>query len=128
MSERTIYRPGQPRERRKEWVSIEGGDLCVWAMTVAESTQILERSERPDGGSSKGMALVTQILLSCYDGEEPGSKRLFADHDRQCIYDLSFEDFELLMGAINRVNGKDATSQEALRDFTTVREEPKPSA
>jgi hypothetical protein len=70
------------------------------------------------GGSSPGMAVILQIMLSCYDGEGPDARRIFNDADRGAINDMPFRDFTLILEAINRVNGKDATEQELLRDFT----------
>lgn len=132
MSQRKIYRPGVVApQRRQEWVSLDGGDVCVWELTVAESTQILERSERPKvdprGGHNRGMTVVTQILLSCFDGEEDGAKRIFADHDLAAIYALPFHDFQAILSAMNRVNGTDADEEERLRDFSTATGAPNPS-
>lgn len=129
---RKIYEPGvsQP-ERRREWVSLPGGDLCVWELTVADSAQILEKSQRPDldprGGHDKARAMAVQVMLSCYDADTPPANRIFSDADFGAVYMMPFREYDLLIQAINRVNGKSPEEQEALRDFTTAAEAQNPS-
>lgn len=133
MSERTIYQPGvsQP-ERRREWVELPAGWVCVWELTVADSAQILERSQRPDGdprdGPDKTRAMAAQIMLSCFDNDGPPAQRIFGDADYAAIYMMPFREYDLLIQAINRVNGKSAEEQAALKDFTTATEAQNPSA
>ena len=133
MSEPTLYRPGiNSRPRRKERVVLPGGEhfLWVWEMTVADSTQVLERSERPQmggGGHSTGKGIVVQIMLSCHESDQDDARRLFTDADFGAIYAMPFTDFDAIYAAINRVNGKDATEQERLRDFLTVTPAPSSS-
>lgn len=129
MSERTIYKPGAAAsQRRREWVSLPSGDICIWELTVADSTQIVERAARPEidprGGCSPAKSVAMQILLSCYDGEEDGAGRIFEERDLAAIYALPFGEFDLLLQAINRVNGKSATELERLRDFTAATQAP----
>lgn len=132
--ERKIFRPGAepPAAPRFEWVEFENGCwVCVRGMTAADAIRITERSERPkidpQGGHSKGRMVQLQIVASCYDGEGPEAKPIFTEADFVAINALSFQDFDRLLGAINRVNGKDATETELLRDFTTATEAQKPS-
>ena len=136
MSEPKLYRPGvNSRPRRTEKVILPGGEtfLFVKEMTVADTTQILERSERPNigngvgGGHSTGRGVVVQIMLSCYDSDEEGAQRIFTDADFGAIYAMPFTEFDAIYAAINRVNGKEATEQERLRDFLTVTTEPSSS-
>lgn len=133
MSEPTLYRPGvNTRPRRKEKVVLPGGEhfLWVWEMTVADSTQVLERSERPNaggGGHSAGKGLVVQLMLSCFESDAEGAQRVFQDADFGAIYALPFSEFDVIYTAVNRVNGKEATEQERLRDFLTVSSAPSSS-
>jgi hypothetical protein len=131
LSEPQLYRPGvNSRPRRVEKVILPGGETFLWIkeMTVAETAQILERSERPNlghgvgGGHSTGRGVVVQIMVSCYDGtmDAPGEQRIFTDADFGAIYEMPFSEFDAIYAAINRVNGKDATESERLRDFLTV--------
>lgn len=126
MSERKIFRPGATLiERRKEWVALpDGFEVWVWELTVAESAQITDRSKRPAidprGGHDTATMIALQVMLSCYDGDEPGAKRIFGDADFSAIYELPFRVFDALLSAINRVNGKDAVEAELLRDFTAA--------
>jgi hypothetical protein len=126
---RKIYQPSAiAPPRRSEWVSLPDGDILVREMTVAEAVQVLERSARPSidprGGHSQGMTVALQLILSCYAGEEPDAARIFGDHDMATIYALPFRDFDIILQAINRVNGKTASEQETLHDFLLVRQEP----
>lgn len=129
MSDLPVYKVGIKHERRKRWVDLHeiGARVCVWSMTVAESTQILERAAKPDGKHSTGMVVVLQIMLSCYDGDGADAKSIFQAQDFQPIYDLPLRDMEAIIAAINEVNGKDASEQEVLRDFTAASEERTPS-
>jgi hypothetical protein len=131
LSEPKLYRPGvNSRPRRVEKVILPGGETFLWVreMSVADTATILERSERPNlgngvgGGHSTGRGVVVQIMMSCYDGDEnaPGDHRLFTDADFGAIYDMPFSEFDVIYAAINRVNGKDATEQERLKDFLAV--------
>lgn len=120
--ERTIYRPGNAPARRKEWVSLKGGDVCVWELTVADMAQIMERSARPPidprGGNDSAALLLYQIFFACYDGEEEGAKRIFGEGDLPQIGALTVSEMEAVMGAINRTCGKDAGQEELLEGFT----------
>jgi hypothetical protein len=132
LSERTIYKPGNAEsKRRREWVTLPGGDICVWELTMSESAQIVERSARPAidprGGQVPATFVALQILFCCYDGEEDNAKRIFSEADLLAIYCLPFSEFDLLLGATNRVNGKDATELERLRDFTAATKAQSPS-
>jgi len=129
MPERKIYRPSaEPAPLRKEWVSLPGGDICVWELTVAESTQVLEKSERPSvdprGGYNRGAMRVQQVMMSCYDGEQDGAKRLFGEADLLHLYRMPLAQFESLVAATDRVNGKGAGEAERLEDFTPAEPEP----
>jgi len=127
MSETQVYKPGVVKqERRKEKVAIAGGQfhVWVWGLTLADSTQIIERSARPEidkrGGHNQGVAVALQIQLSCFDSDKEDACRVWEDNTRHDIYALPMADMTTLIAAINRVNGQDATEQEVLRDFTLV--------
>lgn len=124
MSELPIYRVGVKPARRKEWVVLPEAQarVCVWSMTVAESAQLMDRCTRPDGKPSTGKVVVLQIMLSCYNGDDDKATHIFSATDEGAVYDLPLHDMEAIIAAINRVNGKDATEQELLRDFTIARE------
>lgn len=133
MPERTIYRPSaEPAPLRKEWVTLPGGDICVWELTVAESTRIIEKSERPAidprGGHNQGAMRVQQVAMSCYDGEQDGAKRIFSEAELLHLYRMPLYQFELLVAATDRVNGKGAGEAELLEDFTPAAPEPNPLA
>jgi hypothetical protein len=127
MIEHKVYKPGVDLPpRRKEWVDFPSCDsgVWVWEMTVAESAQILQRSARPSvdprGGHDQSAIIAAQLMVSCYDSDEDGAKRIFGDADFSAIYALPFRDFDVCIQAINRVNGKDATEQEILEAFSTA--------
>lgn len=126
--ERTIYNPSQPTAPKKEWVEFpDGRSLCVWGLTAAQYATLKERAARspgdPRGGEDPGVSILIQIVMSCYDGEGPEAKRIYSELDLDKAGQLSFDEFLLVMGAINRVNGMDATVQELTRDFTRARPE-----
>lgn len=130
--ERQIYDPGRPSAVRKEWVEFpDGRSLCVWGLTAAQYAQLKTRSARhpgdPRGGEDPGVAVLLQIIMSCYDGDEPGAGRIYSDLDLDKAGQLSFDEFLLVMSAVNRVNGMDATLGELMRDFTAARPEPSTS-
>lgn len=109
---------------RKERVSLTAGPLWVWEMTVAESVQIIDHATRPAidprGGLDRAESAVWQIMLSCYNSDQPGAERVFKDADLLSIYRLRLEEFGKLMAAINRVNGNTSTEEDLQRDFTAV--------
>lgn len=111
---------------RHEWVSLDCGDLCVREMTAAEATTLAERSQRPAidprGGLDTTETVLWQVLLSCYQDDTDTAERVFAENapDIAIIMGLRLEEFQRLMVAINRVNGRDATEIEVLRDFSAM--------
>src|SRR6266478_6009354 len=68
-------------QRRKEWVSLDSGRLCVWEMEAADTLFIVERSLRPSSDQkqqlSAGDAMLWRVLVSCYKGDQPGAQRVF---------------------------------------------------
>lgn len=125
--ERRLYDPTSAIDApRREWVTLDRGDVCVHEMTLAETMQITERAARPAcdprGGHNRAQTVVLQIMFSCRLGEEPDAKRAFTDADLGLIHDLRFHEFDALLAAINRVSGKSATEEERLRDFSTAME------
>jgi hypothetical protein len=102
-------------------VELKGGWVCVWELTVGDMAQILERSTRPSvdprGGSDPAAVMLYQILLACFEGDEPGA-RVFADSSLPAIGALTVSEMEAVMGAINRTCGKDAQTEELLKGFT----------
>jgi hypothetical protein len=119
--------------RRKEWVTLENGvPVCVWEMTVAESAQLAEFSQRPDAlGGTIDMqeALIWQIALVSFDGDEEGvSRRIFPDSQVTRIKGMRHTDFQRIVHASARVNGSEAERLEDLQSFTKARpEEPSSS-
>jgi hypothetical protein len=115
-------------KRRGEWVDLDCGSIYALEMTVAESVQLAEKAARPSidprGGLDPGESVLWQILLGCYVDDSPDSPRLFSQEsaaDIKLIYSLPFAQFQLLMAAINRVNGRDAEEAELMRDFSAAR-------
>lgn len=124
MSKTSNYRM---RPRRKEWIELSGGTLCLWSFRAADVNLIGEYSTRPAedprGGIDTLEASIWQIAFACYDGDGPDAKRLWPDLKAYEIRDMPADDWEALVLAINRLNGKDATSQEVMRDFTPAEPE-----
>jgi hypothetical protein len=109
--------------RRREWVTLPRlGRVCVRELLMSEAVQIADYSTRPAedprGGTDREESSLWQIAFTSYDGDGPDAKRLFDDHQVHLIRSLTLEEFTLLMQAINRVNGLDATEVELVRDFT----------
>lgn len=124
---RKVYQAHQgPPQRTREWVSLADGDVCVWSMTAAESIQLADRAARPGidprGGHDTGALILFQIIFSCYDGEDDDAKRIWGDVDLVSVGSLAQREMEAILAAINRVNGKDAATEEIVRDFTTAAE------
>lgn len=134
MSQRKAYKkPEQPvKERlRKEWVSLEGGDVCVWGLTAGEMMQLGERSARPSidtrGGTDPKMASAWLILLATHYSDEPDSPRVWDDLSYEEIFDLTSQEFTGLTDAISRVMGTAPQEVETLKDFTSASEAPSTS-
>lgn len=131
MSEqREIFRPGiDTTERRKEWVCLipaqdekpEKG-VWVWGLATCDSLSIIERSTQGGvaeaSGISKARQLQLQIMLSCFDGDQPGACRVFTDADVAPINEGSWEAFSQIVIAIAQVNGQSESEADALRDFS----------
>jgi hypothetical protein len=111
--------------RRREWVRLKMGRVCIWELSVPELMMIADRASRPAidkrGGMDPGESALWQILLSCYDGEADGAKRIF-DHGNgehiKAVYSLGAQDFRKLMEAIAAVNGMEEAELSALQDFS----------
>ncbi len=119
-------KPYQPRtvrdDLRQECVDMpDGSYIWVRELTVAEMAQILDRSARPSidprGGHDQTALMMQQVVCSCYDSDEPGAGRIFSGLDLSGVASMRGEEFERVVAAIQRVNGKDATSEEITRDF-----------
>jgi hypothetical protein len=107
--------------RRKEWVSLDTGRLCVWEMEAADTLFIVERSLRPgqkDGRLSAGDAMLWRVLVSCYKGEETEAERVFDITDLPRIQRLRKAEWDKLLEAIERVNGLDPAEVPDLEAFT----------
>jgi hypothetical protein len=120
--QRRIYSPDRQRERRKEWISLPDGDLCIWSMRMREFSRVTDLSTRPPedprGGRDEKEFILWSIALSAYDGDGDDAKRIWPDDQAHRLWELSAADFDLIWRAVNRVNGTDPTSEERLRDFT----------
>lgn len=124
---RKILQPNHgPPKREREWISLAGGDVCVWSMSAAEALQLADRAARPAidprGGHDPSALVLFQVIFSCYDGEEDDAKRIWQDVDLVSVGSLSQKDMEAILAAINRVNGKDAATDEVTRDFSIAAE------
>lgn len=120
MSDLPIYKPKAPGEerRRKQWVDLDGGRVCVWSLTVAELGQAMLRAERPSamgGGLDTTATLAGYIQQSCHAGEEPDAPLIFTD--TQPVYRLSLQEMTALMAAVNRLNGMEDIGFTDLRSF-----------
>lgn len=126
MSERRVYKPGTPAARRKEWVELaDGAGLWVWEMTAAESLTMGRNAERhpqdPRGPGIDGSeSLLWQVMLSCYESDEEGAPRVFADHMAPAVYQLAHRDYRAILEAIARLNGTDSEGGAAVDHFTPV--------
>ncbi len=107
--------------RRKELVSLDAGDLWVFEMTVAESAGLADRASRPAidprGGMDPAATIVYQIMLCCYESDEPGANRVFNDADIPLIHSLRMEEMTRIVQAIQRVNGLNPEEVDVTRDF-----------
>jgi hypothetical protein len=140
MSEHRRYQHPAPAEkpRAKEWVTLEGGDVCVWALTVMEIMNLLEKASRPviqgapkefSGGVDSQEELLWKIILSTYESDEPGAKLVWSGDQESLrqVFSLSLSEFTALAAAIQRVNGADPERIEALEAFTVPSEAGKAS-
>lgn len=116
------------RNLRREPVTLDCGTIWVREMTCAEAMTLGERAARPSidprGGLDPGESVLWQIILSCYEDDSDEAPRLFteAPDDVRIVYGFRLEEFNELMQAVNRVNGRDASEVELMRDFTAARE------
>jgi hypothetical protein len=128
MSERRAYvAPAKGKARRRfEWVELPEGEVCVWSMNMAEATQIAEQASRPKidprGGVDAAASGAWEVFFSCYSAEpgDPEARRVFPDVG--IVYDLPWDDFQALIQAAMRVNGKDAETVESTGDFMPARQ------
>jgi len=126
MSEEPLFDAKAPviDQRRKEWVSLDAGRLCVWEMEAGDTLFIVERSMRP-GREREGLtaavasdSMLWRVLVSCYKGEQAGAERVFDITDLPRIQHLRKTEWDKLLAAIERVNGLDEGEVPALKDFT----------
>jgi hypothetical protein len=109
-------------QRRKEWVSLDTGRLCVWEMEAADTLFIVEQSVRPGRERTSTLsateAMLWRVLVSCYSGDQEGATRIFDITDLPRIKRLRKTEWDRLLAAIERVNGTDAEEVPDLKDFT----------
>jgi hypothetical protein len=125
-----LYSAAAPTPVRVEKVTFpDGRYLWVHGLTTAQFASIQARSQRRPTGmpEDRSLTILMQIAASCYAGEEPGSARIFSDLDLEKVGMLTLQEMVLIMAAVQRVNGTDATEQEVLRDFLPQRTEPSSS-
>jgi hypothetical protein len=115
----------QEEQRRREWITLKSGRVCVWELSVPELMQITEKSQRPRidprGGMDPTESVLWQIMLSLFDGDGDGAKRIFDPQNPQhakAVFRMGAQDFKRIMEVIARVNGSDEVELEALRAFT----------
>ncbi len=125
MSDTPIFDPKVPHESRlrHEWVTIDGGRLCVREMTAADNLFVLERSTRTgreaaDIHIDAGGIQLWQVVVCCYDGPDAKAKRIFDITDVGAIQGLKNRDWRKIQDAIERVNGLADEEVAALQDFT----------
>jgi hypothetical protein len=125
--ERSIYRPRTEDDmsRRKEWVDLDGGSLCVWEMTVRENMTVIERSQRPSrdprGGLDRSEQMLWQIVMSCFDGDGKNAKLVFSPTDPGPVFRLRMKEYVKIITAIGRVNGADEADLKDLEAFIEAR-------
>jgi hypothetical protein len=120
---RKLFNPKEPvlDQRRREWVELDNGWVCVWEMDFADTLFVRDQSLRPGpgGGQTVGNdAVLWQILVSCHAGEESGSPRTFEVTDFPRIQKLRSAESGELLKAIERVNGLRDEEVSALKSFT----------
>lgn len=123
---RRPYQPPEParlhEKLRKEWVELDGGDVCVWEMRAPEMLSLGERSQRPGIDPRGGVDVTSAALLltafCTHVDDLPGSPRVWDDLQLGQINLLRSEEFTRLQEAIQRVNGTSPAAIEAVRDFT----------
>jgi hypothetical protein len=110
----------------KEWVPLDGGEVCVWEMTAAEMLSLGQQSARPSMDPRGGVDTTTAALLLAafctHAGEEIDSPRIWEQLQVLEIQSLRGEEFTRLQEAIQRVNGTAKEAVEGVRDFTTAPE------
>lgn len=109
--------------RRREWVELDNGWVCVWEMSAAGSVQIIDRSARPSvdqrGGFDRGEVIWWQILLSCMDSDEEDAKPIWGVQDLEQVMNLRYEELQRIDQACKRVNGMTAGELDAIQSFMT---------
>ncbi len=122
------YDPKDLPERQKEKVILSNGRFVwVWDMDAANWLQGTERAVIRTGPRAGAQSitdsLIWRVLVSCYDSDLPGARRIFNEEDVLQIYRLPSRDFRAIIDAIDRVNATDPESAEEALDFSTLREE-----
>lgn len=123
-----LFDPNDLPARQKEKVTLSNGRyLWVWDMDAASWLQGTERaiirSGPRAGQQSVADLLVWRVMVSCYSSEGPEARRLFSEQEIMQIYRLPSRDFQLIIAAMDRVNGTDPETGEAMEAFTPLREE-----
>src|SRR5436190_6655348 len=92
--------------RRREWVSLDAGRLCVWELEAADLLFIVENAARGPGDAKARVnstdGVLWRVLVSCYKGEEPGAQRVFDITDLPRIQKLRKTEWDKLLAAIER--------------------------
>jgi hypothetical protein len=124
------YSPAAPTAVKKEKVVFpDGRFVWVHGLNTATFVSIQARAARQPrdprlGGQDNSMLTLMQIAASCYKSDEPGAERIFSDLDLDKVGLLTMQEMVLIMMAVQRVNGTDATEQEVLKDFLAPMPEP----
>jgi hypothetical protein len=138
MSERRAWKPRpadeRQRERRKEWVSLDDGDVCVWEMRTQETTTLIQKAQRPEklgGGSDALEDALWTCILTCYQGDEPDAKPCWGNpptmEDIKYILALRAEELGRINQAAQRVSGLTEEEIGEVRDFIVPSEGGMPS-
>lgn len=126
---RVIFRPGVSKtERRVKWVELvpaqddkpaEG--VYVREFATCDSLQIIERISQMGVDENSGVAqarkIQLSIMLSCYDSDQPGARRVFSDADVAPINEGAWGPFQRIINAIGEVNGTSEAEAAAVKDF-----------
>ena len=129
-----LFDPKIPHEQqlRHEWVSLDGGRVCVREMTAADNLFVMERSTRLGTGPQEmridaGSIQMWQVVVCCYKSPEPDSERIFDITDLPVIQKLRNAEWRRLQEAIERVNALADSEVSALQDFTAAPEDGLPA-
>lgn len=121
------YQAPAVETRRFEKVKLDGGSVVVRELTVRELMVLVDKCSMPPqlgGGINPNEEITWKVILSCYESDAPDAAPIWQPTPQglAALFKLRIAEFDLLAGAVNRVNGRDREAVEQLMDFTAVRE------